>query len=594
MENRLTELQRQLHNFRRRLMLRTLGYAALCGLVVALLLVVGAPWLRGYWGEYAFWITLALPVALPGAWVLLAWFSRPDRRTTVLAADQWCRAGGSVVAAWELEQANPDSAFAGAVAARGIKALQSRHMPEPRLLRRLLVLMLVLVALVPLSRIVHAELQEDKAEELERERAAKTDVKPESAAEVAEDAGRAAEQAKEIGARQQERLADDIEQLARNTQAGPVDKERALREANSLADRAKNQQEAQDGRANAREALGENPFTRELAEALENADSQATREALDKVAKQLKDESGKIDAAAADELRKAVEQAAARAPLDPALRRAAEKLSGMLDKQALEERARKEAQAKRSMTEQGMDPAAIEKALEAIRGMDEAALRKAMEEFAQAASPLRDIDPRAAEDLLKQLDMGKLSPEDAQKLAQAARELSERLQVDAETLREMLRKGREFEGLEGAAREAMKRAQAEGNQPGEGSVPDWARREATDEMKKAWRESQGEGGQPSSGGSGQGKGEGSSTTKGNPTRELEGGVEAGVETTDTGRGKRDPDAEENELDPTKAGDETANRNETGREGASKGVNTRDDQSHLPRRFREAARKYFER
>jgi hypothetical protein len=217
-----------------------------------------------------------------------------------------------------------------------------------------------------------------------------------------------------------------------------------------------------------------------------------------------------------------------------------------------------------------------------------------MEEFAQAASPLRDIDPRAAEDLLKQLDMGKLSPEDAQKLAQAARELSERLQVDAETLREMLRKGREFEGLEGAAREAMKRAQAEGNQPGEGSVPDWARREATDEMKKAWRESQGEGGQPSSGGSGQGKGEGSSTTKGNPTRELEGGVEAGVETTDTGRGKRDPDAEENELDPTKAGDETANRNETGREGASKGVNTRDDQSHLPRRFREAARKYFER
>ena len=49
-----------------------------------------------------------------------------------------------------------------------------------------------------------------------------------------------------------------------------------------------------------------------------------------------------------------------------------------------------------------------------------------------------------------------------------------------------------------------------------------------------------------------------------------------------------------ELDPEKAREEKARRDASGREATSRGVDTRNDTDHLPRRYREAARKYFER
>lgn len=605
----MTELQRRIDKFRLHLMLRLAGWAALLGLLVALLVVIFAPWLRDGIGLPGYWLTIALPLAFPLAYVFFTLLRRPDDRTVVLAADAWCRAEGSIISAWELEREHPESPFNKPVADKAVRMLDNHRLPEPPLLRKALVALLVMLALLPLSRFVYAQMQESEQDEQKQAAERKVDTPPEEAEKLAQEAAAAAERAKQLGAKQQEQLADDLEQAARNAQAGGQDKERALRDANSLVDRAKAQTEAQQRREEAREALAESEATRDLAEAIQRSDHQAARTEIEDLVEQVYNKDGRIDPARAEELRQAVQKAREQAPQDARLRRAAETLEQLLEQQALEQAQQRREQTEKDMRASGMDPEAVKQAMEKLQDVDERALARALEELAKAASPLRDLDVsgREMEELLKQLEAGKLDPSQAEEMAEAARQLSERLELDAETLREMLKDGREFEGLKKTAEEMMKNM-PEGERPtGPDQVPEWARQAMPEDWKQAWKQAGKEGREPGKGtgsrqGSGEdgregpdgGKGAGEGKT-GDPTRPVEGGgIEEGVETSDTGQGEKDPDKDPERLDPNKAGDEKARREGSGRSAESSGLNTRDEEERLPRRYREAARKYFER
>jgi len=605
----VTELQRRIDKFRLHLMLRLAGWAALLGLLVALLVVIFAPWLRDGIGLPGYWLTIALPLAFPLAYVFFTLLRRPDDRTVVLAADAWCRAEGSIISAWELEREHPDSPFNKPVADKAVRMLDNHRLPEPPLLRKALLALLVMLALLPLSRFVYAQMQESEQDEQKQAAERKVDTPPEEAEKLAQEAAAAAERAKQLGAKQQEQLADDLEQAARNAQAGGQDKERALRDANSLVDRAKAQTEAQQRREEAREALAESEATRDLAEAIQRSDHQAARTEIEDLVEQVYNKDGRIDPARAEELRQAVQKAREQAPQDARLRRAAETLEQLLEQQALEQAQQRREQTEKDMRASGMDPEAVKQAMEKLQDVDERALARALEELAKAASPLRDLDVsgREMEELLKQLEAGKLDPSQAEEMAEAARQLSERLELDAETLREMLKDGREFEGLKKTAEEMMKNM-PEGERPtGPDQVPEWARQAMPEDWKQDWKQAGKEGREPGKGtgsrqGSGEdgregpdgGKGAGEGKT-GDPTRPVEGGgIEEGVETSDTGQGEKDPDKDPERLDPNKAGDEKARREGSGRSAESSGLNTRDEEERLPRRYREAARKYFER
>ncbi len=605
----MTELQRRIDKFRLHLMLRLAGWAALLGLLVALLVVIFAPWLRDGIGLPGYWLTIALPLAFPLAYVFFTLLRRPDDRTVVLAADAWCRAEGSIISAWELEREHPASPFNKPVADKAVRMLDNHRLPEPRLLRKALLALLVMLALLPLSRFVYAQMQESEQDEQKQAAERKVDTPPEEAEKLAQEAAAAAERAKQLGAKQQEQLADDLEQAARNAQAGGQDKERALRDANSLVDRAKAQTEAQQRREEAREALAESEATRDLAEAIQRSDHQAARTEIEDLVEQVYNKDGRIDPARAEELRQAVQKAREQAPQDARLRRAAETLEQLLEQQALEQAQQRREQTEKDMRASGMDPEAVKQAMEKLQDVDERALARALEELAKAASPLRDLDVsgREMEELLKQLEAGKLDPSQAEEMAEAARQLSERLELDAETLREMLKDGREFEGLKKTAEEMMKNM-PEGERPtGPDQVPEWARQAMPEDWKQAWKQAGKEGREPGKGtgsrqGSGEDGGEGPDGGKGagegktgDPTRPVEGGgIEEGVETSDTGQGEKDPDKDPERLDPNKAGDEKARREGSGRSAESSGLNTRDEEERLPRRYREAARKYFER
>lgn len=605
----MTELQRRIDKFRLHLMLRLAGWAALLGLLVALLVVIFAPWLRDGIGLPGYWLTIALPLAFPLAYVFFTLLRRPDDRTVVLAADAWCRAEGSIISAWELEREHPDSPFNKPVADKAVRMLDNHRLPEPPLLRKALLALLVMLALLPLSRFVYAQMQESEQDEQKQAAERKVDTPPEEAEKLAQEAAAAAERAKQLGAKQQEQLADDLEQAARNAQAGGQDKERALRDANSLVDRAKAQTEAQQRREEAREALAESEATRDLAEAIQRSDHQAARTEIEDLVEQVYNKDGRIDPARAEELRQAVQKAREQAPQDARLRRAAETLEQLLEQQALEQAQQRREQTEKDMRASGMDPEAVKQAMEKLQDVDERALARALEELAKAASPLRDLDVsgREMEELLKQLEAGKLDPSQAEEMAEAARQLSERLELDAETLREMLKDGREFEGLKKTAEEMMKNM-PEGERPtGPDQVPEWARQAMPEDWKQAWKQAGKEGREPGKGtgsrqGSGEDGGEGPDGGKGagegktgDPTRPVEGGgIEEGVETSDTGQGEKDPDKDPERLDPNKAGDEKARREGSGRSAESSGLNTRDEEERLPRRYREAARKYFER
>lgn len=604
----MTELQRRIRSFRLRLMLRLAGWAALLGLLAALVIVLFAPWLRDYTGVPGYWLTLSLPVVFPVLYVLYTILKRPDDRTVVLAADAWCNAQGSIISAWELEREHPGSPFSKPVADKAVNRLEDHRLPEPPLLRQALVALLVMLALLPVSRFVYAQMQEAEQDEQKEQADRKVDVAPQEAEQLAREAAAAAELAKQLGARQQEQLADDLEQAARETQAGGQDKERALREANSLADRAKAQTEAQERREQAREALKENQTTSDLAESIERVDQEQTRKEIEELVERVYNKDGTVDPAQAEELREAVNKAREQAPQDARLRRAAEALEQLLDEQDMQEAQKRRDEAARDMQATGMDPDAVKAALDKLQEVDKRALKRALEEFSKAASPLRDLDVsgREMEELLKQLDAGQIDPEQARELAETARQLSERLELDADALREMLKEGREFEGLKKTAEDMMK-GMPEGEAPaGPEQIPEWAKQAVPDEWKQAWEQA-GRAGKPQEGGrekgSGdRGEGKGDSTAGGagdkagsGSSKPVEGGgKEEGVDTTDTGQGEKDPNKDSERLDPSKAGDEKAVRDGTGRASESRGTNIRDEEERLPRRYREAARKYFER
>jgi hypothetical protein len=603
----VTELQRRIRAFRIHLMIRLAGYAALFGLVIALVVVIAAPWLRDSTGLPGYWLTILLPVIFPAIYVAYALFKRPNDRTVVLAADAWCGAEGSIVSAWELEREQPDSPFVKPVVLKAVNKLSQRRLPEPPLLRKMMVAMLVLLALVPLSRYVHAQMQEAEQEDKAEEEARKVDVPPKEAEKLAEDAGLAAELAKKLGATEQEKLADDVEEAARKAQAGGQDKERALREANSLVDRAEAQSEAHKMREDAREALKDNEATRELGEAIENADKRETDEAIREMTDEVFQPDGSVNEAKAEEIKRAVEEARNEAPQDPRMRRAAENVEKLLDPKNLENAEKRRKEMKEQMEGEGLDPEQVAAALEKLQQMDQKALEKALEELAKAASPLRDMDAsgKEMEELMRKLEAGEIDPEEAKRLAEAAKQLSERLELDAEALREMLKDGREFEGLDKAAEELVKKMGEQGQPSGPQEIPEWAKEAVPEEWAREWAKSEQPGGETRGTGGGErdpngeeGKAEGGKGGKsngGDPTKPVEGGgKEEGVDTTDTGEGDKDPNAKEERLDSNKAGDEKANRDATGRSSDSSGINTRDEEERLPRRYRDAARKYFER
>jgi len=615
----MDDLRKALRWFHIRLMLRLSAYAALWGLLLAVLVVIAAPWLRQTLGAPDYLATLALPVVLPALYVGWIWLRRPSPQIIVQAADAWSGNTGAVVSAYELGNEHPDSPFVKPTVERATKLVRAAALPEPRPLRWALTALLVMIGLVPLSRWAHAQMQKSAEEEKQQEQAKKTEVPPAEAEKLAKEAGNAAEKAKEAGATAQEKLADDLEQAARNAQAGSQDKERALREAHSLADRARSQREQQEARDNAREALKKNEELRELAEATENADPRSVAKEAADLAKEIQRPDGSIDPEKAEAVRKAVEEARRNAPNDASLRRAAEAVEKSLDGNAQKNAKAAREQMEKALAEQGKTPQEIDEALKRLNELDQQALAKQLEELSKQLSPLRDLDPngKQMEELLKKLQDAKISPEQAKQLAEQAKELSKRLEIDAETLRKMLQEGKKFEGLEEMAKEMVKKAQQDGKPMEPGEVPEWVEKE----MPKEWKESangepkgsqkggkeggkeSGKEGQPGEGGKEGGKESGKEGTEGGGhkpnggenTKPIDGeDNKEGIDLKDTGQGEKDPDAKDEKLDPNKAKDEKATRESTGKEGTSKGVNTKEEEERLPRRYRETARKYFER
>ncbi|MBE7491468.1 MAG: hypothetical protein HS108_06905 [Planctomycetes bacterium] len=599
-----------LRRFHFRLMLRLSGYAALWGLLLALLAVIAAPWLRQVLGAPDYYVTLALPVVLPGLYVAWVWLRRPDTRTIVQAADAWSGNTGAVVAAHELAQDHPDSPFVGPTLERATALMIQARLPEPAPLRWAMTALLVMLGLVPLSRWAHAQMQQTVEQEKAREAAKKVDVPPAEAEKLAKEAGTAAETAKQLGATQQEKLADDLEQAARDAQAGGQDKERALRDAHALVDRARTQRQQQDARQDARDALRKNDDLRELVAASERADARAVAEQARQLVEQLQAPDGTLDPEKARQMREAIEEARRMAPNDAGLRRAAEALKASLDERARKNTRAAREQLARSLAEEGRTDEEVRQALARLDELDRQALARQLEELARQISPLRDLDPsgKRMEELLRQIKDRKLSPEQARELAEQARELSKRLELDAETLRRMLQEGRSFEGLEELAREMVRQAREQGTPIQPGEAPDWVQKELPKEWQeagRAGRDGTGQGGRQgddSGGAQAEGRDGGPDTRGGGhspntrePTRGVDGhGTREGVDTRDTGQGDKDPGGKPERLDPDKAKDERARREATGAEGTGTGVNTKEEEERLPRRYRETARKYFER
>jgi len=634
----MTQLQHDLKRFYFRLSLRTASYAALWGLVLALPIVIAAPWLRDWYGFPGYYATMAIPVILPAFYAFMVLFVKPPEREQVLAADHWFGRTGTIVSAYELERTRPDDPFVEPMSRQARDLMHDRPLPEPRWLRRALIALAVLLLLTPLSRWAHAQMEDKRKEDEKEQRARQPEVKREDAEKIAQSAGQTAEEAKKAGATQQEKLANDLEDAARRAQAKADDKERALRNANSLVDRAKAQVDGQRDRQDARDSMKNNDATKELAEAIESNDPKRIEEAIKKATEQVYKKDGTVDEKAAAEIKAAIEKARQKAPEDATMKRAAEALEESLDKARKDgesgenKQAKAEESLRKRMEKNGAGEEEIKQALEELRNqageqrkIDEKAMRAAMVELSKAMDTKRDMDPsgRRAEELREKLEKGEITPEEAKEMVELARELSKKMEVDAETLREMIRQGKEFPGMEKAAREMVEKAKREGSEIRPEDVPQWVKDAVGDELKKmAGEKRPGEGkpgegkpgeGKPGEGKPGEGKpGEGKPEGSGNPdgstgkdtghkpndgsTKPIEGaeGRKEGVDTQDTGKGEKDPNGEKKDLDLKKAAEEKAAREMTGRKGGSEDINTKEELDRLPRRYRDAARKYFER
>lgn len=578
--------------FNRRLVLREAASAAMIALIVAAVIVAAAPWLRSWIGLPGFFGSLLLPLLAPLLAASFRFYKAPGRRAAAMAADRWLGANGSIVSAFEISQAGAKNPFASPVLTRAAELLEKATPPVPGWFRRAVAIMVVAIAMIPLSRWIEAQGLDSALARMSEQASQKTEVDPEEAEKLADDAASAAQQAEELGAEAQKNLAEDIEDAARRVQAGPSDKEHALRNANNLKERAQTQMAAAERREAARSALAQNPATTGLAKALESGDQRAVEQAADELAKSVFKNDGRIDAEKAGEIRRAVREARVEAPGDPQLRRAAEALEKALDPAAIE---RTQADRKRIESEMKLDgkaPEAIEKALEAAAALDAESLKKAMEKVAEAASLLRDLDPSG--EMAKKLNLGGMSPEQLREMREKAMDLLKRLDLDAEALKKMLQQGEGFKGLEELGREMARRGgtAGEGDEaPGGDGVPDWA--------KESFKPGQDGGGAPGGddGAAGGDENNGTRNTDSKTENETGGGIngkETGINVNDTGERIRDPDGKEIELDPDKAGDETATRNLSGKVAKDGRINTHDEIDNLPRRFRKAAGKYFNR
>ncbi|MHC4840854.1 MAG: hypothetical protein ACYTDT_07795 [Planctomycetota bacterium] len=576
----MATLDSQLKHFHRVLILRRALIAALWGIVIALAILVAAPWLREWLGLPGFWISFSLPVILPGIWIAYSIRDLPDRRAAAMLADSWHVTQGTVTSAWELEQQDADSPFLSPVKQRAERHLKQVQVPVPTLAVRLMIAFVVLVACLFVSRSVHAYFadEEQKAEQQAAENTVA--VSEQEADKLADDAAEAAEKAKELETKAQEQLADDIEQAARNAQAGGDDKSEALQEANALKDRADNQVEAHENREAARDTLEDHAVARDLADAIKDLDTKKINFEIKDLAEDVHRPDGSIDIEKAKALREAVEEAKEKAPLDHKLQRAADALQFALDDNALKRSMDKRKELEQQAEDAELGPEAKEAAKaakEILKNADKKFLEQALKDFADQASELRDAKQGDdLKELQKMLEEGKIDPKDAKELVKQAQELSKRLQLDADALKKMLQEGKDFEGLEELAKEIIKGQQGQPIPKGD-EQPDWVRKGADTES-----------------GSGSGKGKDSTKSGERSSREVEGGEEVGVDTTDTGEGTKDPDAKEEELDPNKATDEKAGRDTTGNKSDSKSINTREDRARLPRKYKDAARKYFER
>lgn len=674
----MTDLQRSLRKFYFRLSLRVASYAALWGLVLALPVVIAAPWLRDWYGMPGYWATMALPIILPAFYAAIVLFVKPAEREQVLAADYWFGDTGSIVSAYELEKARPGDPFVEPVSRQAQSLMHDKPLPEPRWLRRALIALVILLLLTPLSRWAYAQMEERKQEDEKQKQAKKPDVKPADAEEVAKSAGEAAEKAKAIGSKQQEKLAEDLEEAARRAQAKADDKEKAMRDANAVADRAKAQAQGQEDRQAARDAMKDKGAAEELRKAIESNDPRRVEEAIRKITDEIYKENGEIDTATANEMKKAVEAARQAAPNDPAVKRAADAADEQLKKAKekgehpdAEKKAEEALENKMRQDDPKVTGAEIERAKEEMRRenaerrqVEAAEMKKALEELAKAIDPKRDIDPtgKRAEEIRKQVEKGEITPEQAEAMVKAARELAKQMEIDAETLKEMIKQGKDFEGMEEVAKRIAEQAKkdAQDGKPtiGPEDVPDWVKKAMQDKewqeiakkLAKEAAERKGEPGQPGEGKEGK-PGEGKVGPDGKPIddadgkpgdtkigpdgRPVDGGEgkvgpdgkpidgkdgsgkdggggkgettgpdgkpidpkevrKEGVDVKDTGKGEKDPDAERKELDAKKAAEERAKREATGRKGTGDDVNTKEELDRLPRRYRDAARKYFER
>ncbi|MCC6572744.1 MAG: hypothetical protein IT462_03040 [Planctomycetes bacterium] len=555
----MTDFSRQFRRFVARLGLRRASYWALWGLAAVLATVAAAPWLGVDWT-----VLMALCVSVPCIAAAAALAGKPARRDAALAADHWSGGQGSIVAAVEIAPENPFRAY---VEAQALQSLRAGRVPAPRTLRYLFSTIAVLACLMPLSRYAYAAWGEGTQKARSADSTGKPGIDPDQAADLARHAGTLAENAKKLGATGQEQLADAIEDAAKRAQAGADNKENALRNANALADKAREQTRGQEERDKAREAMKQSDAAKALAKASEQLDPAK----LDAAAKETADKmfaDGKVNAAAANELCEALKKAAEAAPHDATLKQAAadalkelspEKLAAM--EKLLEEK-------KSELKAAGASDDVASKELKKLQDEQAKELARSLGEMAKAASLMRDLDPdgKLAAEMMKELMKGGASMEQLKQMAEQAQEMSKQLEFDAETLREMIKQGKQFPGLEEHARQMMEKSLKEGKPIDPGAIPEWG-----NAAKEALRDKAG----PVASG-----------------KKPVAGSDTGVDVNPRTDGPKDPDKDPAKLDPTKAGSETSKLNATGGKATGGTVETAEEVDRLPRRYRDAARKYF--
>jgi hypothetical protein len=521
--------------------------------LASLIVLAVAPWLRDGWGFPGPLASLLMAPGLSLLGALLALARLPGEQEVLLAADHWSGAAGGIASAYEIQRTAPESPFAVPLHRRARAAAQ-RPVPPPRHLGWWLAALVLMLAALPVSRHLYAEAVATPRAVVEL-----AEVRPEEAQSVAEDAAQVAEEAAELNAPVLERLAADIARSARNAATRPP-AEPALREANALLDRLRARQDTSDRLAQTRADLAAREATRPLAESLAAMDLRA----LDLAAARLSESILEGDQSAYEDARRAAEVAMRTAGSDEHQARAAQRLSELLKEMSPSAREALRGQRLSEMAERGLRPEQMEAALKALEVMDKELLKKALEEFARAASALRDLD-------LSGLDLADLSPEELRGALERAAELLQRLQLDAETLRDMLRQGRDFPGLQDAAM----RMAGQGAQ----GMPQWA----MEILGLAPAQGNDGGHVPNR------PGERSSPVP----REGEPDDADRVYVADTGDGDTQPGRRE-QLDTDGAQGEQARRVDTGRRLEGAGADAYDPVESLPRRYREAARRYFER